>query len=679
MARAILALGSSLLTLLALAPPLSGQACSASDFGSTTLDPIVISGTWDIGDFCTLDFGDREVVVDGTLKFTNTTIRCGRLYVLGSGKIEGTSGGSLTIHTQAGAVHAGDLVVEGKIFNNASVFAGDTFILVDGDLSVAGSGKIEARGTGSGSNDGGTLQIEVSGSAVVDGALTTLDVSGDGPDGFGGLLILNAMGDLEVLRKLKANGYVGGCIELRSRQGSLLVDGVLDLKGSGDGCGGFAILNSELDAVFTANVEFNGGSGNSADGGGDAGVIEINIGRDWIVDADFVGKGGYWGTGGEITGMVGRDLLLQSGRTLNLRTGLTDGWGGSLDLQVGGEARLDGTVDLHGNDSGGSFFLEAAGPVTVWKLQATGLSGGDVDLSSTGSSLTVTNLVDASGNGTDSTGGTIFLGAATEMELSGATVDASGGSGSLASGGTLTLDAGGNMSLDAATNLRARGNGSNGGIAGSMVLRGCRITLPAGSDLNVRGTSGGSLDITAGDVLSIEGRVRVDAGTFSITTRLADPWSPILTSNDIVPAPSVTHDRTIPPCLAAGIAELTALTPSISIGQGDSVRLRLDTTVPNADLVVLAGLGLDYISLGPLGYQQVNPATAFRVADFGYYGSPLPNSRTDGSGQWNYDSGPVTNAGLIGSTIWIEAFVVDVNALNGLFHQPPAVAVSVLP
>ncbi len=63
------------------------------------------------------------------------------------------------------------------------------------------------------------------------------------------------------------------------------------------------------------------------------------------------------------------------------------------------------------------------------------------------------------------------------------------------------------------------------------------------------------------------------------------------------------------------------------------------------------------------------------AVDNGYLGPPLPNSFTDAQGNWTA-FGPVPWPALVGLTTYVEVFVIDFNAPNGLFHQPKMVSVT---
>ncbi len=66
------------------------------------------------------------------------------------------------------------------------------------------------------------------------------------------------------------------------------------------------------------------------------------------------------------------------------------------------------------------------------------------------------------------------------------------------------------------------------------------------------------------------------------------------------------------------------------------------------------------------------------AADFGYYGTPRPGSRTDAQGSWTWTSPPIP-AAFLGRTLFAEALIVDPAARNGAFHQSRLWSLPVLP
>jgi len=133
-------------------------------------------------------------------------------------------------------------------------------------------------------------------------------------------------------------------------------------------------------------------------------------------------------------------------------------------------------------------------------------------------------------------------------------------------------------------------------------------------------------------------------------------------------------DPSLPPCLARGRATFVAAEDVVS--PGDSVSVTLAST-PGAAVVVLLGLDPAYVPLGAFGFTQLDPALALRVADAGVYGPPTPGAALDAAGMWSFSAALPPLPALSGFTLRFEAVVVDDTARNGLFHQPPAVAVMI--
>lgn len=663
---------------LALSLIAGAQACSASDFGPVSQDPLVIDGVWTVGNGCFLDFGARHVEIRGTLEVTTVRIRAAAITVADGGKILGDAHafGTTTLETFVGGGWDGAVLILGRVEQNNDFSAGAVLVDSGGDVLIAGSGQVEARGLAA-DVDGGYVEIVARDLIEVNGAATSLDVSGGGRDAAGGSIYLESRRDrVDVMRILDAHGQQGGGggLEMLAYAGSVTASGLLDLHATGYGDGGELTIAAHELIRLGGLVNADAGGGTLADGGGTGGTVTLECDREVEILDRIHAAGGIDSDGGTVE-VDCRDFLF-TGSRVDLQSTGYGGSGGSFTVAARRDATIAGTLDLDGDDLGfgGSVDVTADGALVFsGDVSAKGGDGGDVS-ASCASSASVSGAWDAGGKGSGGAGGDLMLDVAGELDLAGASLEADGYSAS-GRGGTVTVRAGPVLAADAATRLRARGNASNGGTPGVVTVEGCRVTFPSGSQISADGAQpGGSVTIRANDVLTLGGSVRADQGEVRLTTRLDAPWSPLLAGASVVPPPVVVHDPLLAPCLSA---DSTWWSGPATVRAGDSFSLTL-RSVPNRKTVVALDLAPQPVPLGPLGWQALSPATARFAADFGRFGPPIPGSRTDAQGLWTWTSPPVPPA-FLGRTLYAEGFVVDPGARNGAFHQTALWAVAVIP
>ncbi len=658
-----------------LAPSLDAQVCDAGAFGSTTADPITITGSWTIGNGCTLDFGDREVILAGTWNVDAATVLAGDLTIQSGAKILGSNLGDLVIQVRASAIHSGSVRIEGKILHNDPNGGGGVYVLADGPIEVLGSGKVEASST-TAASDGGDVELNSGADITIGGAITSVAASGGG-QGSGGYIDLIAGGSLVIDKKIDATGgeFDGGVVTLSTASGSITINGKLDLSASADGYGGDLTVEAAQDLDINATILADGGLGTLAYGGGDGGMLDFTAGS-WItINADISAQGGRDGFGGDLS--FDADLgIHQISGSLQVQDVHNSGSGGTITCFSMGPVTMEGLVDLRGEGSqgfGGMFDVDGRSIQQTGDVRAFAWEGGTILLASD-ETIEIGGDLRVDGQGSDGIGGEIWMQSGQgDLTFTGPTLNADG-AGSAGVGGKITLISGRDLLPDAATFLRASGNATGGGNSGKLDLRGCRVTLPGGFRAYAKGTSvQTTIEVTAGDLLRIAGELQGGTGSIQLSNRLDAPWSPDLSGSLIVPSPTIVHEPSLPPCLGTGFISVTSNSP-VHLMQGQVPTVQVDST-PNSPLVVLADWGLSYRSLGALGYLQIDPASGLRLADPGHFGAPIPNSITDANGTWTA-TGPPLSTNLIGRRIYLEALVEDpAQARNGLFHQAPFIVI----
>ncbi|MBE0614049.1 MAG: filamentous hemagglutinin N-terminal domain-containing protein, partial [Burkholderiales bacterium] len=169
---------------------------------------------------------------------------------------DGIEGGSVTLSSSAGSVSVSAPVTAKATSGKAgqiAVNAATTAVISAGQLSASGGmggGAISVKGVEGVTLDapssaqasgaaGGTVSIAADqGSVVMQG---TIDVTGI--DGLGGKVQLTALSDItiDIAGKILASGRSGGEVYIESGQGTLLSSGLIDGQGS-DGQGGRVLL-----------------------------------------------------------------------------------------------------------------------------------------------------------------------------------------------------------------------------------------------------------------------------------------------------------------------------------------------------------------------------------------------------------------------------------------------------
>lgn len=465
-----------------LLPGTRGEAavpCTTPDLFCRN-NPCIISQTLEVQSPCTVDFGDRDLVIAGAIKVPN-----GGQLSLSAGSID-VRRPILGRHTKQGQgdgatitlIAARDITVNWRIDASARKQPGTIQLIAGGDVELrapvrAGAGGSNPRATGGSVlvTAGGTIKTVHRARIRVQGDATTA----------GGNAVLNAGRGVQLSGRITASGLSGGTIQINSTAGGVFVIEPIDASGV-DGNGGTVSfvaasgavnLLERVDAEGTArggaiNVigalpvttvsELRAGSRVLS---GDGGTVVIASDKDVTVEEVIYADGR---NGGDVT------VVSQTG-TATLRSpivaGGNRGVGGSVLLNGGTNLLVDSSIDTDGQSQGGSITAAAT----------------DVHLTSHGSLF-------ARGD----TGGTINVSGDMVTIPAGAKVLVDGDK---PGGGSITFAANaGDLILDG--DFRARGN-TGGRIEGSA-----SGDVVASGDFSARGngciafSAGSSLDVSRG-------------------------------------------------------------------------------------------------------------------------------------------------------------------------------------
>jgi cysteine-rich repeat protein len=296
-----------------------------------------------------------------------------------------------------------------------------------------------------------------------------------GADGEPGGLVISSAGDMTINKEIDARSgntdADGGTIELESGTGNIFVNGNLTASGGGASGGGEICIITGEDLVVNSPIDASGGDF-------DGGIIEIDAGRDALINHDLnVNAGSGEGFGGEIALLAGRDAVF-TGTSAHTSNGsqsveLFGGDGGSQDYFAGRDIVVNSSVNYQ---------AKGAAPDGYGETISFGADG----------ALTMNGDITAISDGGLGGGGGIELTSEGDMSIgSTASLDVSGGSGG-----------GGDVDIFGSANITLAGSitstGGNGGYGGAVLLD-CGALLEVTGSVQVGGTAfdtiNGSVDI----------------------------------------------------------------------------------------------------------------------------------------------------------------------------------------
>jgi cysteine-rich repeat protein len=420
------------------------EACQAADVvrqdpGCPTDGSCTVTRTFQIGDGCTLDFGDRDVTIGGgaTLDVGGGTMRlvAGSLTVAARAAIEGRGpraapddhGGMISIRT-TGPVTIARSNLPGVIDVSATRNAGDIDIVAGGGVMIAGG--LHADGLSSAAAGG---CISVSSDADVETRAGSVVSAVGGAQSDGGDIDLSASGSLNLAERLDVRGGDGGEVNL-SAGADIAVQGILGNATGDSGSGGCTDIAAGGGVQVRDALSFNGTSANDGTTGGCGGgvCIEADFG-DVVIDASVSADSGVDGTAGAVSILSRGDLTVSAGATISARGNGGEGEGGCVELDSDLNLTSDGRIDASGGCSGGGIDLCAAADVTLsGPIDGSARSGGGSGGAVTGEAgsgghgaLTVADVVDVGGgpcdvdNSCGSGGCTDFTGCEVRVTTSG--------------------------------------------------------------------------------------------------------------------------------------------------------------------------------------------------------------------------------------------------------------------
>jgi hypothetical protein len=522
---------------------LAQEKCTTELFAPAEQDPVSITGATTLPADCTLDFGDREVDLEGTLTALNLTLIAGHLRILDGGEIQGGVGAT-TLVLNAGRSHDGSVEILGAVTNSGD-HGGDIEITAQGDVSVLKSGKLEA------------IVIDAIGLVTLEGAEIAA-TGGEAPE-FGGVVALRSTSSsVQVSSKIE---ITGGTL----LQGRAFIDAGADIVLKGgiraagrcvDGaCGrsGLVELTAGGSIDLSAAVDVVGADGGTYTGDGAGGRVSLDANEKVIVRGDVQASGGELSDGGNIAARAGGAFVLAQGHAIDA-SGRSDGsGGGSIVITSGGTVEVDGELRANGgaNADGGTIQITGEGDVALTRgADASGnYPRGGVEVLSNLGAVRVGGSVRAAGVGDYGTGGLIGLYGVTLVHVSRASLDASG-SGDNGLGGTVRISSFQAIEGDGGSVLRASGDAATPGIGegGFIELSACQVSFASSSALEAPGATGGDITIASSDGISLHATRLFADRDGSITLSYPPGSPPDFTGSIFSPDPVLDASVLVGPC-----------------------------------------------------------------------------------------------------------------------------------
>ena len=332
-----------LVVQLAVASAAQAAVCSATAFTCPPTGTCIITGTWDIGSDCLLDFGATPIEVRGTLQAEIV-------------------GGSFAVAAPSVRLNAGKL----KSIGDATTSGGGIKVITAGTFVMEGSGpRIDTSGIGG----GGDIEVVAQSAAVSTGIIVA--EGGTGED----------CGD-------------GGDVRIEVAQG-LTVATVIRSNTAGSDCSGGSIALTGSSVNITGEINARGGAGAQDD----AITItatngNVDVSSSALLRADGTGQSdGVGSDGGQIAISAPLGSVTVAG-PVTTTGNAPEGVAGSVSISTGGTVQVTGAVNVSGagTGAGGSVIIGATGAVSVGaEIRAIGGNtypggqGGTVQVRSQGS------------------------------------------------------------------------------------------------------------------------------------------------------------------------------------------------------------------------------------------------------------------------------------------------------
>jgi hypothetical protein len=425
---------------------------------------------------------------------------------------------------------------------------------------------------------GGTCTLTVQGAgtlSIVAGDITLAPgakILAPGANGVGGSVILNASGAMLMGEGAKIDVSAGSAGDVTIDADHAQLDGSIRAEATTrDGDGGYVSLSATNDAsIGGGGVDVNGG-----DRDGFGGFLDVFVGGDLRVTALLEAKGGE---GSDLYLDAGGDLLVEPGGELTTIALTPFGDGGSVTLNAGGLVSVAGPMSLagagdwnEGGGDGGDLDINAERAVISASID---MSGGHPDGS--GGFFDVFAIADVTMAGSllvtgpsDGVGGDALVDTLGPITITG-TIDVSGGF----AGGSFEPSTRGAFELapGAVVSVAGTPGSTFGGYGGTVFIEACDATLAGTLDAGgLGGAPQATVQTFTGGALTVSGVVEGPGG---VTFHYRSEPPTITATASILPEPTIVQEPTIPCC---GMCTTTTSSSSTTSTTVDTT----STTVPS--------------------------------------------------------------------------------------------------
>jgi hypothetical protein len=534
--------------------PLAAQVpCSIDALGGLPgVDPVTIVGDIILPPECSLDFGDREVILEGNIRALDLTLIATQMTILEKGVIEGGPG-TTTVVLKVGRSHPGDLTVLGALTNDGS--SGGTIDILAGGAVEVNRGLIQASARDP-AGHGGFISIDAQG--FINTALPATGVgiqalSGESAEFNGEVSIVSHQGAMNLGGGIAVSG---GTLS----PGVVTIDGALGLEltapiSAGGHCASGACSRAGLVRITSGRDLGTGailvpGADDAVDAGdGDGGRVEIAAAGDISLNGDVLLTAGESSRGGSFTVFAGGSYH-QGDKSIDAGSTKSTSSGGSIFISAR-DFSFFGDILAQGGDAGvaGSIQIVAEQSLAVdGNLIADGNSPSTgIELVSINNALKVTGPLNTQGRGDFGTGGPVSLLAVTGIDLDGS-IRASG-AGPFGLGGAVKLDSFLAAHIGGQAAITSNGDSADPkiGEGGTIDVRACVLTIDPGADFQASGQFGGGIFITTSDGASLPGKFQASVDGL-IQIEFPTDLPPDLGGATFTPDPTLVATDSLAPC-----------------------------------------------------------------------------------------------------------------------------------
>jgi filamentous hemagglutinin family protein len=554
-----------------------------------------------------------------------------------------TQGGDISLNSNNDSIN-----VSNNLWTQSNIKGGEISVTAKNNINIINLSSGFLGSTTDVGNAGNINITSAAGNITIGGSIYAARANG-GTLGSDGNVSLNAFNNIDV------NFYGGGTV------------------------GKLVSFNSSNGQIATASIESSVANGSAINLNAANGIESINLGF-------------FQTAGGTFNAITPGNI--QFGNIY------TDGGNVALDNSSGsnGFIRIFDTINTQSpTNTSGSVFLKAPGDISFTTIQANGVQGGNVDINSTGGSVSFFSRVETSSSGNGTTGGAINIFANQQISYGSSILSTFNGAATdYGNGGDISLISQGGLQTSVAFVSSNRINGGNLGRSGNITLKSVtdnnvsNYIAVNGRNIDISSTTGNiniptNIPAFTPSVLSSDGApgsaIRLNApGTINLDVVLRSRGAEFKIGDVIVP--SNVNFTTFGDTQTNGGAFVLNTSAPLNINQniytaGGDVILRGSSVTINREINTSGG-NIFLTTPGALVVAQ--PVSAFggsinlTGASVDTINTTLNSSNTTGSGAINITAtnGEITTGEIIGGALTTTGTIQlnnNVTTTNAQFYN----------